>query len=215
MGVQRKVLFFASGESVAKTRKLVLETAGYPVTVVKTCEEAVQALQRPFQAFLIGARLSKETAECAVKAAHAAKVPTILISNEYAARADIVLPSMARPERLLEAVGEAVIRQHGHEVPDHGCFLFVDTERRYLHVTSGAADMLGFERTELIGRRIDDISAPEMAVENKFEQYVRDGMQCGSYVLMRRDGSPLQIAYQARVLPDGCMVSEISAVRHG
>ncbi|MGH9521503.1 MAG: PAS domain-containing protein [Terriglobales bacterium] len=212
MTVRRKILFLNCGESVSATRKLVLEHAGYRVTSVLKSDDAIEALQKTdsFQAVLIGARAKAHEAENVVRTAQKCNVPTVLISNRYGAKADVVLPSMVRPERLLEVVGEAVIRQHGHDVPDRGCFLFVDSDRRYIHVTTGAADMLGFERTELIGRRIDDISSPEMPVASKFQEYVRDGLQCGSYTLLRRDGTPVRITYQAQVLSDGCMVSEIS-----
>ena len=90
--------------------------------------------------------------------------------------------------------------------------MFVDENRRYIHVTDAATHLLGYARGELIGRTIDEISAPDMDVSERFHAYVEDGYQKGVFRLRRKDGRIIELAYSAKVLPDGCMVSQLKRV---
>jgi PAS domain S-box-containing protein len=98
---------------------------------------------------------------------------------------------------------------HGHPADPNECIMFVDSLRRYFHVTDAAAEMLGYTREQLLGRTIDEISAPEMDVAGKFKAYVRDGSQHGVFSLLHRSGDIIHVTYAATVLDDGCMVSRL------
>lgn len=101
------------------------------------------------------------------------------------------------------------IRKHPHKELEGRYVAFVDEQRFYLDVTDGVCELLGYSRSELLGMRIDDVTAPSIHPKTPrlFQQYLADGLQQGDYVLRHRDGKEIPIDYIARVFPDGCMVA--------
>jgi len=85
----------------------------------------------------------------------------------------------------------------------------VDSARRYIAVTDGICELVGFSRAELLTKKIDDLTAPDLreSVPGKFRQYVDLGVLTGTHRLQHRNGQILSIRYEARVFPDGCLVS--------
>jgi PAS domain-containing protein len=65
----------------------------------------------------------------------------------------------------------------------------------------------GYERSELIGRTIDDVSFVPDRVPVLFEKFVRRGAQEGEYVLRHKTGKPVLISYIAYSFPDGCLAA--------
>ena len=98
---------------------------------------------------------------------------------------------------------------HSHQEFLGDYVVFVDSDRCYIDVTDGVCDLLGYSREELLSKKIDDITAPELApeVNTKFERYVTDGRMEGNYVLMAKDGHRVPIHFISRVFPDGCLVA--------
>ena len=103
---------------------------------------------------------------------------------------------------------------------DHQEFLgeyvvFVNPERRYIDVTDGVCKLLGYSREELLSKKIDDITAPELAsdVNTKFQRYVADGRMEGNYVLLAKDGQRVPIHFYSRAFPDGCLVASWTPLR--
>jgi hypothetical protein len=57
--------------------------------------------------------------------------------------------------------------------------------------------------------RVEEISeAPSNKVVEMFKSSIREGDQSGPYILKKSNGEKVLIRYQARILDDGCMVSE-------
>lgn len=85
----------------------------------------------------------------------------------------------------------------------------VNTDRQYLAVTDGVCRLLGHDRAKLLGMRIEEITAPELHedVPETFEQFTKQGTQAGYFTLIARNGQRIPIRYEARVFPDGCLVS--------
>lgn len=210
---RRSILLLASGRSLTQTRQWVLEEAGYTVVVARTTSEALAALRRrDFEVVLIGVGtdvldLPRVLGEVRRQPR---KVPIITMSHKPEAAAEARVGPLAGPEGLLRVLGETIVAAHGHDADQNDCLMFVDAQRRYFHVTDSAAELLGYKREELLGRRIDDISAPEMHVAEKFKSYVRDGSQHGVFSLRHRNGSIIRVRYAAKVLEDGCMVSRLT-----
>ena len=193
-------------------RRLVMESVGYTVARAETVEQALDALhQQPAFLVVIGVLNTPKVADEIVRALRREPTapPILSLVKLPAGDVDYTLPVMAGPEELLFVIGEAFIRSHGHAPPADDCYLFVDRERRYIHVNDAATELLGYRRGELIGRTIEDIAAPDMDVEERFDEYVRDGSQTGMFRLRRGDGELITIAYYAEVLTDGCMVSHL------
>jgi PAS domain S-box-containing protein len=75
----------------------------------------------------------------------------------------------------------------------------VDDRRRYVDVNPPAADMLGAPARDIVGRRIDDFTAPEQreGLEEIWRCLQRDGTAGGPYEILRRDGMRRQIEFRA------------------
>jgi PAS domain S-box-containing protein len=214
----KKILLVSSHQSVAVTRRLLLEKAGYVVTQAASVAEASACLAAEnFNLVLAGVLLQqKEQVQlaCAVKERRAS-LPFVgshsfpVLENE-----DAVLAPLDGPEVLLQKVGELIMREHGHAELTTEYFAFVDRLRVYVHVSDGVCKLLGYDRDELIGKRIDDVTYPESAdVPTLFHRYLHDGAQEGRFRLRHKNGQPVLINYKARVLEDGCLVSEMQPVQ--
>jgi PAS domain S-box-containing protein len=84
---------------------------------------------------------------------------------------------------------------------ESGEFIMVaDGDQGYVAVTSGVTRVLGYSPEDLIGRRIEDIAAPELREETpqRWDSFLVDGRQEGRFRLRSRDGAPVLLRYQAR-----------------
>ena len=82
-----------------------------------------------------------------------------------------------------------------------GEFIMVaDANQGYVAVTTGVTRVLGYAPEDLIGRRIEDIAAPEVgeSTPERWDTFLIDGRQEGQFLLRARDGSPVRLRYQAR-----------------
>lgn len=213
------ILFVAGGKAITETRQWLLEHAGYDVILARTTEDALTAMEDTarIDVLLLGAVPRTLSLTRVVEVVRRRKPKIFIVSASRTSRplADFYIEPLAGPEALLRIVGEAIVTAHGHRFDERECVLFVNQNRRYIHVTDRAADLVGYAREELLGMRIDDISAPEMDVGNKFASYVRNGSQHGVYCLRHRDGHVVRVRYAARVLEDGCMVSRLTTLPEG
>jgi PAS domain S-box-containing protein len=78
--------------------------------------------------------------------------------------------------------------------------LIADDEQRYVGVTAGVTEALGYEPDELIGLRIADVAAPELleTTPGQWAQFLADGRQDGRFRLRAKDGRLVSLGYQAR-----------------
>jgi PAS domain S-box-containing protein len=100
-------------------------------------------------------------------------------------------------------------KEHSHVELTGEFVAMVDSSRRYVAVTDGVCRLLGFSREQLLTMKIDDVTAPTLRehVPETFHKYVELGFMTGKHQLLRRDGGIVNIAYQAMVFPDGCLVA--------
>lgn len=213
-----RVLYVVSSvhSLLGHTRKLLLERAGFQTTVAHTTEAALTALSElHIDVVLVGsdthgidvARVLWSTRD------HNRVIPIVLLSFATAHLPEVIhVEPLAGPGILLHAMGRAIVSAHGHNIDEQECVMFVDAKRRYFHLTRSASELLGYENGELIGRTIDEVSAPDMDVAGKFESYLRDGRQHGLFTLRHRNGHTLRVRYAAEVLHDGCMVSRLTPI---
>jgi PAS domain S-box-containing protein len=126
---------------------------------------------------------------------------------------DAAVDSRREPKRIVQTLDHLrlmmAIRDHEHEELKGRYVVVVDHDRHYTFVTDPVCSLLGFDRAELIGRQIEEIShgKSEAEVEAQFEQFVSEGSMEGDFVLRHRSGKPIPIHYVARVQPDGCLMA--------
>jgi len=98
---------------------------------------------------------------------------------------------------------------HAHSEIDGQYVVFVDANRRYVEVTDGVCQLLGYSREELLAKTIDEITAPELRaqVPETFRQYINQGALEGRHALLAKDGRRIPIRYESKVYPDGCRVA--------
>jgi PAS domain S-box-containing protein len=78
--------------------------------------------------------------------------------------------------------------------------LIVDDELRYVAVSNGVRDALGYEPSELIGLRIADIASPDLVASTpaEWQRFLEEGRQEGTFRLRARDGRDVAMRFQAR-----------------
>ena len=77
--------------------------------------------------------------------------------------------------------------------------LLADDSRSIVDANDPACEMVGLERDQLIGKRIEDFSAPELreAAPQMFEAFLAAGSQAGPFALVRPDGTTVDCNYSA------------------
>ncbi len=90
-----------------------------------------------------------------------------------------------------------------HELMDRepGSFVLVaDDDHAYVAVSDGVTAVLGYVPRDVIGRRIEDISPPDLAAGTPIAwgRFLADGRQDGRYRLIARDGRQVPVRFQAR-----------------
>jgi PAS domain-containing protein len=97
---------------------------------------------------------------------------------------------------------------HAHsEVEGAEFVVFADPSRKYLDCTDGVCRLLGFQRSEMLTRSIENVSFDEREVSKQFAEYLRRGKMDGEYVLRHKNGNPIPIRYRAFVFADGCIAA--------
>ena len=79
----------------------------------------------------------------------------------------------------------------------------VDLDRRYIHVSDDFCRLLGYEREDLIGKRYDDLSAPDTNdILTVFNLYCQLEYMQGLWMLVARSGTRILVRYEAWLRPD-------------
>jgi formate hydrogenlyase transcriptional activator len=83
--------------------------------------------------------------------------------------------------------------------------LLTDNNRQYREASVGASKLLGVPREAIIGRSLDDFTAPTFrpAIAERWDVFLEEGEQQGTLPLVGPDGSPREVEYLAKgnVLP--------------
>lgn len=91
--------------------------------------------------------------------------------------------------------------QGATEAIEPGTFALVaDDDQTYVAVSDGVTPLLGYAPAELVGRRIQDIAAPELvgSTPEQWAAFITAGRQDGHFRLRARDGSIVALRFQAR-----------------
>ena len=91
--------------------------------------------------------------------------------------------------------------QAATEVIEPGTFaLVVDDDQAYVAVSDAVTAALGYEPTDLIGRRIEHIAAPDIAAATpaQWAAFIAAGRQDGHFRLVAKNGSIVGLTFHAR-----------------
>ncbi|HEY8845155.1 MAG TPA: PAS domain-containing protein [Candidatus Limnocylindrales bacterium] len=111
----------------------------------------------------------------------------------------------APPEEVhaaaLEVISAWVAYQDAALAPDAREFMLVaDDHQAYVGATRGVTAILGYAPDELIGRRVEEIAAPQLQAETpaQWAAFLAEGRQDGGFRLRAKDGQIVSLRYQAR-----------------
>jgi PAS domain-containing protein len=97
---------------------------------------------------------------------------------------------------------------HAHpEVQSQKYVVFADTNRRYIDCSNEVCGLLGYSKTEILTKTIDDLSYFSSAVPDVFSRFLQNLALDGQYLLRHKSGRPISIRYQAWTFADGCLAA--------
>ncbi len=205
-----RLLYLGHPDALFRSRRMLLSRAGYRLDHIEEVQQAVaskawRASTLTILSLDIPLEERDRLREVIARDGHAA------IDLESALRLHGRRTSAeVGPETFLEVIGKAVMRAHAHAEIKGKNVAYVDAERRYIHVTDGFLELIGFHRDEVIGNKIDDFTYPGTAeTASQFRRYLKDGRQSGRYFLRHKSGRKITVDFEAGVLADGCMYSKM------
>jgi PAS domain-containing protein len=89
----------------------------------------------------------------------------------------------------------------------------VDSGRRYVEVSEGFCELLGYKNEELIGKRYDDVTAPTTSdIPVTSSIFKKLGYMHGLWMFMDRKGERILTRYEAWLRADSLIESNIEVV---
>jgi PAS domain S-box-containing protein len=209
-----QILYLGKTDPLFKSRRILLERAGYKLSPVHDVEKAIEKQAWENCALVILSALIPLLQRRKLKTlveADGIGVFDLGSSSHYSHNTHGLADG--GPNGFLERVGQVAMISHHHPEVRGENVAWVDRERRYIHVTEGFLRIIGYDRDEVIGCFIDDFTYPGSAdAAKQFHRYLKDGRQAGRYFLRHKSGKKVAVDFDASVLEDGCMYSSMSAV---
>ena len=96
--------------------------------------------------------------------------------------------------------GEITERSVASALASSDATMVADDEGRYVAVNDAACRLLGYSRQELLALSVWDLTPDPHEVEGLilWKEFIEVGAQAGVYWLARKDGTLVEVAYQAR-----------------
>jgi PAS domain S-box-containing protein len=210
-----RILYVGIDDPLDWSRRQILTAAGYVVTDAREPAQVEQALEKgPRLAILSNLILRTERNRiAALISSNAPGLLTLVFFSSFdtAPENAEILPPHLSPSEFLKIVGTALMKQHHHPEIKSDYFLYVDHRRRYTHVSDGVCHLTGFTREEIVGQSIEWLTYPSTnSVPEQFREYLKSKKMSGSYVLRNKEGEPVHVRFDATILPDGCLCSELT-----
>lgn len=114
----------------------------------------------------------------------------------------VIAAPLNRSHEALES-SRARTRELFEQAPDG--IIVADANGEHLDVNSAGCRMLGYDREEIVGKKIVDLLPPEEAARfsQSKQQLSEGGIQISEWTFLRKNGTPLPVEVSARSLPDG------------
>lgn len=125
--------------------------------------------------------------------------------------ADVAVDSRSGAAAVLAAVAKLEeMRGTGADyrsVSDES-IVIVNADRNYIFVSDAACRLLGYDRSQFLQLRIDDVVIGNTRVtEPLFQKFLEEGRQQGRIDLRHRSGAVVTVDYLSEVQPDGYMMA--------
>ena len=91
----------------------------------------------------------------------------------------------------------------------------VDPDRKYVDVSEGFCELVGYKREELIGMPYDRLTAVDSAdIPTTYRLFSRLGYMHGLWMLVHRTGYRILVRYEAWLRPDKSVQSNLELVQN-
>lgn len=101
-------------------------------------------------------------------------------------------------------------------VVGHDYVTVVDLDRRYVEVSNDFCKLVGYEREALIGKRYDELSAPETNdIPTVFSLFCQLEYMHGLWMLMSRSGTHILVRYESWLRADKLIEGHMQLVGAG
>jgi len=89
----------------------------------------------------------------------------------------------------------------------------IDLDRRYVYVSDEFCKLVGYTREELIGKRYDDVSAPDTNdLRTVFNLFCQLEYMHGLWMLLARGGKRILVRYESWLRPDRLIEAHMQLV---
>ncbi|HET6936465.1 MAG TPA: PAS domain-containing protein, partial [Candidatus Angelobacter sp.] len=205
------------------SQRAIFNSAGYPVILASSAAEIAQHVAHTaFDIAVLNHTLSREErSEIARQVKLRSPGASVLVLHASGMLgnpdADLAVDSRGGAAAMLAAVGRLeAMRGAGAPYTAFGrdMIVVVDATRSYVFVSDGACHLLGYDRSQFLELRIDDVVIGSTKVtEPLFQEFVSEGRQQGRIDLRHRSGAVITVDYVSEVQPDGYMMARWQPVR--
>jgi PAS domain S-box-containing protein len=92
----------------------------------------------------------------------------------------------------------------------------VHSDRKYVEVSDSFCQLVGYKREELIGKRYDDLTAPNTNdIPTVSDLIQKLGYMHGLWLLVSREGTRILVRYEAWLRPDSYIEGHMKVVGAG
>ncbi len=107
----------------------------------------------------------------------------------------------ARTRRIVKAFRQELEAPQFEVEPQY--VTVVDSDRRYVEVSDSFCQLVGYQREELVGKRYDDLTAPNTNdIPTVFDLFQKLGYMHGLWLLVSHEGTRILVRYEAWLRPD-------------
>ncbi len=92
----------------------------------------------------------------------------------------------------------------------------VDSDRKYVEVSDSFCQLVGYQREVLIGKRCDDLTAPDTCdIPTVLGLFQKLGYMHGLWLFVSREGTRILVRYEAWLRPDSYIEGHMEVVGAG
>ncbi|HXM95932.1 MAG TPA: response regulator [Candidatus Dormibacteraeota bacterium] len=198
-------------------RKLLLESVGFSTLTAASGPEGLDIIRsQPVDAVVLD--FSMPEMDGGIVAEHIKQIkpeiPIVMLTAYMAVHAEVgkvvdaVIEKGGEPTTLIHRLATLIkVRNHSHPELKSEYVAFMDASRLLLDCSDRVCELLGYSRSEMLEKRVDELSYFAENVPTLFERYQQAGTLARNGVLKHKSGRPVPVRYRAWAFPDGCLAA--------